>query len=126
MNIIKKIKWFFQRARTGYAYIDHISFFHYVANIMVKGLRDLRDKGEGYPAQLTREEWQAKLTRWINAFESAREEWNWGYTHLKDGQYTEGKVKEEMEEGSRLYEEKHKKFIEDLKDIWEWYFYLWR
>lgn len=58
-----------ERAERGWSREDTWSFDTYLAGIIAGGCRALAQRGNGYPPQLTPEEWSAILNRIADAFE---------------------------------------------------------
>lgn len=80
MNLIKKLKWFYQRGKTGYADCDWWDFHSYLCDIIVAGLTDLKEKDHGCPNEYRntdaeREEckkWTETLEEIIDGFEAGK------------------------------------------------------
>lgn len=66
---IRRVKWFIQRGRRGYADCDLWSLDSYLARMLPQALRQLRDTSHGYPQDLTFEEWDMILTQMAEGFE---------------------------------------------------------
>lgn len=61
-NFPRKVKWFIQRGKRGYADCDLWNFDTYLEKIISKGLRELSRTTHGYPVSYeTFENWQAQL-----------------------------------------------------------------
>jgi len=60
--IPRKIKWFIQRGKRGYADCDLWNFDTYLEKVLSKGLRDFAKNASGYPGGFdTFENWQVQL-----------------------------------------------------------------
>lgn len=61
-SIPRKIKWFYQRGKRGYADCDLWNFDTYLEKVLSKGLRDFARNSSGYPDSFdTFENWQIQL-----------------------------------------------------------------
>jgi len=71
MNIFKEIKYFIQRGRRGYSDSDTWDFDDYLADVISKGLKVLKDNLHSYPVEFeTIEQWQEILDSIIDGFEA--------------------------------------------------------
>ena len=72
---LKDLYWdahgFIQRGRRGYAGYDTWEFCDYLAAIICPVLKRFRERGHGYPSEITAEEWDAILTEMIAGFEAS-------------------------------------------------------
>jgi len=69
----KKIKWFIQRGRRGWADCDTWSWDSYISRVNIEGLKFLKENKHTYPNNLTPELWGEKLDIMIRGFESSLE-----------------------------------------------------
>lgn len=72
---IKRIKWFVQRGKRGYADCDWWCLHSYLIDIILPMLKQLRTKNMGYPGfgqASTPEKWEALLGEMIEGFEIAK------------------------------------------------------
>ena len=71
---LKKIKWFYQRGKRGWADCDWWCMDMYLTSIILPMLKQLRENSIGYPGYSsckTPEQWDNKLDTMISAFEAA-------------------------------------------------------
>ena len=136
-NIFRKIIWFYQRGRHGWADCDVWNFDYYLADIIIAGVRRLRG-GLSCPSELlgkdyfdlkdkkekrlredkAHEEWEQILEDIAQGFEAFKElglKTVW-YKRLKDG-----RQKLDLERERILY----KKVKKGLQLFAEWYMALW-
>lgn len=74
LDLKYKLRWpkcWYQRAKNGYSYMDVWNLFHYMSNIMIPALEDLKVNGHGFPANQTIEEWNSNLDIMIEGFKAA-------------------------------------------------------
>ena len=92
-EIFRKIKWFFQRGRRGFADVDVWNMDWYLEHLILNMLKQLRETKHGYPSCFeTSEEWDEEFDKMIYYFEEAFED-----TCSKQNKYEE----EYMEELSK-------------------------
>lgn len=72
-NFPREVKWFLHRGRHGWADPDTYHFSHYLSGIIPEGVARIRERAQGYPADLSPDEWQTILLRIETAFRSAHE-----------------------------------------------------
>lgn len=65
----KKIRWFFQRAKRGWAECDMWGMYCYLGKVISGMLKELKENEVGYPAGMTEEEWDQKMRDMIRGFE---------------------------------------------------------
>lgn len=67
----RKVKWFIQRGKRGYADCDLWDFDTYLEKVMSKGLRDFADRTQSFPDYRypTFEDWQTALREIANLIE---------------------------------------------------------
>ena len=65
------LRWYHQRATRGWADCDWWGMDGYLCEIIVPMLYELRYRRSGHPANLTSEQWDAKLDEMIQAWEAA-------------------------------------------------------
>jgi len=66
--MFSKLKYFIQRGKRGYSDRDLWDFSSYLADMVSKGLRQLRKESLGYPIMLTEKEWNIILDKMIAGF----------------------------------------------------------
>ena len=71
----RKVQYFIQRGRRGYADCDAWNLHGYLSSWMPDALRQLRD-GNAYPYPLTAKLWEEKLTTMIEGFEALQRQEN--------------------------------------------------
>ena len=69
--IPKRIKWFFQRAKRGYADCDLWEFGAYISGVIKDALEDFRKKTTGNPSNITYKKWLEILDNMIYSFDIA-------------------------------------------------------
>ena len=57
----RKVKWFIQRGRRGYADCDVWDLGDYLMTMLPEALKQFRENMGGYPPDMTFEEWESKL-----------------------------------------------------------------
>lgn len=67
-NIPREIKWFFQRGIRGYSDKDVWSIDIWFKSIIIPMLEQLKETKQGYPIDMTEEEWNLTLNNMINYF----------------------------------------------------------
>ena len=68
--IPKEIRWKYQRMKQGYSTADTWSFGHYLSNVIIGGVKELRDRNFGYPCGLDSKRWKEILNKIIKTFEN--------------------------------------------------------
>jgi len=96
-------RWARQRAERGFSDADCWSLDHYLATIIAGALRQLRKASAGYPADLTKERWDAILAKMTRGFEAVDQ-------HLFD---------------PGLTEEEQRQFRRSMQLFRRWFFDLW-
>uniref|UniRef100_A0A6M3L9K3 Uncharacterized protein n=1 Tax=viral metagenome TaxID=1070528 RepID=A0A6M3L9K3_9ZZZZ len=69
--MIKRIKWFFQRGKRGWADCDWWGMDYYLVSIILPMLKELKTNQHGHPCEVTEEEWNNILSEIIEGFEAA-------------------------------------------------------
>lgn len=64
----RRIKWFFQRGMRGYSDEDVWSIDIWFKSIIIPMLEQLKETKQGYPIDMTEEEWNLTLNNMINYF----------------------------------------------------------
>lgn len=106
----RQLRWFWQRGRRGYSDQDVWNFDTYIAGIIGRGVRDLRECGHGHPDDImTEEEWHSILDRISGPLltYSDGDKWRDGYTY-----------EEEMRRYDAAREAMHL-FAEHLGGMWD-------
>jgi len=70
-DIIKEIKWFFQRAKRGWADCDVWCAYAYLGKVIYNMLIKIKEEQLGYPVRYTQEEWNNILNKMIEGFKLA-------------------------------------------------------
>src|SRR5437879_5195919 len=65
------VKWWWQRARRGWADCDLLNFDEYLAKLIVGSMTRFKTNHPTYPADMSAEEWAAKLDEIIAGFQAA-------------------------------------------------------
>lgn len=76
----KRVKWFIQRGRRGWADCDTWDLDHYLAVVMAGSLEYLSDFSLGYPPEYTWETWQKELRKVAKGFRDYHDPWKFGDT----------------------------------------------
>lgn len=71
---LKRIKWFFNRGKNGWAVEDTWNFELYLADVISQGVRHLKEHNNGTPVPFSHEEWQEVLEKMAQGFEAAKEQ----------------------------------------------------
>ena len=80
MSIFRDIKWFIQRGKRGYANCDYWNFFDYLTDIIIAGLKDLKQHQFGCSSELYDKnrkdnecwKWEELLQEMIDGFEASK------------------------------------------------------
>ena len=107
---IKRVRWFIQRGRRGYADCDWWEMDSYLTRIILPMLKRLRNESMGYPGYgqaSTPEKWKSLLDEMIECFEIAQRIDGWDYDLYNDSLAD-----------IKLFEKKMKVFT-------RWFFALW-
>ena len=67
--IPKRIKWFFQRAKRGYADCDLWEFGTYISGVIKDALEDFRKNSTSYPGHITYKKWLEILDNMVYSFD---------------------------------------------------------
>ena len=109
----KRIKWFIQRGRRGYADCDWWDMDAYLIGIILPMLKRLKADNMGYPGYgqaSTPEKWDALLDEMVEGFTIAQK--------IMDDNYPLEQFIELQAQDRKLFEKKAKIFI-------KWFFHLW-
>ena len=101
-RIPRRIKFYCQRAKRGFADEDLWSLDYFLAGVISKSIRELIKQKRGYPAEMTEEEYDGKLMKIVEGFE--------GYLKWEDNGLSILKFEGEPEDGSQ------NKFDDLIKD----------
>ena len=128
---LRRIKWFFQRGKRGWADCDTWGVDYHLAKIVPEMLRHLQENAHGYPgygAASTPGKWYDLLEEMIEGWEAAKricdDEYvdkvqpNWFENGEKLTKKTFDKCHEMQQEDQKLFEKKMKIFT-------KWFFHLW-
>jgi len=115
----REIKWFIQRGKRGYADSDLWSLDYYLSGWLPDALRELKKIQNGYPASLTRKEWDKILDEMIEGFEIANGQ--------DDIYCIEANGKPILAHGGNInkYKKLEKKRIKKMELFVKWYRNLW-
>ena len=92
-RIPRKIKLYCQRAKRGFADEDLWNLDYFLAGVISKSMRELIKQKHGYPAEMTEEEYDRRLTKIAEGFE--------GYLKWEDSNLSILKFEGEPEDGSQ-------------------------
>jgi hypothetical protein len=128
---LRKIKWFYQRGKRGWADCDTWCIDYHLAKIVPEMLRHLQENAHTYPGcdeASTFGKWYDLLDEMIDGWEAAKRvcdddyvnkiQPNWFEKDEKLTKKTLDKSCEMMKEDQKLFEKKAKLFI-------KWFFHLW-
>lgn len=136
-NIFREIKWFIQRGLRGYADCDVWCFDYYLANIISKGLKDLKKTKKSIPTKIFNkykkenksiQAWSNILDSIINSFKIAKAIINFDIIYIDPQNKDFNKKKKQMTKiGLKVMSKKDaykfKKglnlFIEHFFDFWD-------
>jgi len=118
----RRLPCFFHRGKKGYSYIDTWSFDAYLCDVIIGGVRLLKDNLHGAPPDLFDDDaenptwkWEERLDKIIEGFEAGKS--------LIDCDYMEGCYeREEWEPKQKVLDDK---FNEGMKLFKEHFFSLW-
>jgi hypothetical protein len=69
-QMLKEIKWFFQRVFRGYSYVDLWNLNDHLSSVIHKRLLAFKKmKRHGYPSDTTEEEWETSINDMLQAFD---------------------------------------------------------
>jgi len=140
---IRRLKWFYQRGKRGWADCDWWGMDYYLVDIILPMLKELKEKTHGYPGTdeaSTPEGWDNVLIQIIEGFEAAKRVLNDEYLDEIQPDWFKGYDKKlSMEENfskSIITEESHKEWARRIKadqELFEsrmplftkWFFALW-
>jgi len=109
----KKVKWFYQRGKRGWADCDWWDMHSYLIHIITPMLKELKEKnygGLGYGKASTPEKWEALLGEMIEGFEAA--------DRIIESEYPMDSYLEDQKKDIKVFETKMKIFT-------KWFFHLW-
>jgi len=126
---LKRLKWFYQRGKRGWADCDWWGMDYYLVGIIIPMLRRLRASQMGHPVGLTEEEWGARLGEMIEGFEAAQRVLEDEYYKEVSGDSIEaiknatpGEIRKWGElnlADQKLFYKKGKLFIKWFFDLWD-------
>lgn len=128
---IKWIKWFFQRGSRGFADCDWWDMHSYLVHIIVPMLKEIKEKGIGYPGYgeaSTPEQWNASLDEMIEAFEAAGRVIDDEYYKEVSGDSVEAinnASRKEVRKWFKLSKADQKLFQKKIKIFTKYFFSLW-
>lgn len=116
-NIFREIKWFFQRGKRGWADCDTWSLDHYITSWMPEALKYFKENCHGYPANISREEWDNILKEMILGFKADREKDNLmdSYIFHKDVE----RYKKLIDEQEEIRTKGMNLFVKYYNDLWD-------
>jgi len=109
----RRVKWFYQRGRRGWADCDWWGVDDYLVGIILPMLKQLKEYEHGYPGYgkaSTPEKWDKLLDEMIEGFEAAK--------RITDDNYNLTTYLVDFEADRKLFEKKARIFI-------KWFFHLW-
>lgn len=128
---LRKIKWFFQRGKRGWADCDTWGLDHYLARIMPEMLRYLQENLHSYPGYdeaSTCGKWYDILEELIEGWEAANRVCDDEYYKQVSGDSIEAignATRKEIREWHRLSVKDRKLFEKKMKLFTKWFFHLW-
>ena len=128
---IKKIKWFFQRGKRGWADCDWWDMHSYLVQIITPMLKELKENNCGYPGYeeaSTPEKWESLLGEMIEGFEAASRVIENDYYKEISGDSIEAIThapREEILKWSEMASNDQKLFRQKSKIFIKWFFNLW-
>ena len=140
IDAYREIKWFIQRGKRGYADCDVWGFDYYLSNIIVNGIKDLKEQVHGVPSDISRkmgESHSSDLKKSIKEWKRILGEIQWTFeTSTKICENNWILIKDERTRGTYKKLEKDKNFrvmtkeeCKRYKNGWklfqQYYFNLW-
>ena len=126
---IRKIQWFIQRGKRGWADCDWWGMDYYLISIILPMLKELKKNQHGHPADLTEEKWNKILDEMVEGFEAAEralnDEYvdkfqpNWFESNEKLTKETLNKCLEETIKDQKIFKEKMKVFVKYFFGLWD-------
>jgi len=110
VEILRKIKGFWQRGRRGYADCDVADLDQYILSWLPGALRHMRDTTVSFPSDLSKEEWHKILTEMADRLAVGTLEYY--YCMVGSDKRDEKSIEKEFEEGMRL-------FCLWFRDLWD-------
>lgn len=74
-DILREVKWAWQRVSRGYDDRLYWGMDEYLDPIIIAGLKNLRNNGNGYPCLLSQKKWNSILDIMITAFQTDKYEY---------------------------------------------------
>jgi len=126
---LKRIKWFIQRGKRGWADCDWWSMNYHLVGIIVPMLKTLKEKSMTYPGckgASTPEEWNTVLDTMIEGFEAAKRVIDDDYCSIVSPGFPEKKAtRKEVMQWVKMNKEDQKIFKKKSKLFIKWFFDLW-
>ncbi len=126
---LKKVKWFFQRGRRGWADCDWWDMGGYLVGIILPMLKELQQYQHGYPGYGdadTPEKWDAILEQMILGFEAgervSKDEY---FMETNADILTRKPTQDEVKTWGKKSKADQKIFNDGLKLLTKWYWALW-
>lgn len=130
-NWIKKIKWFIQRGKRGWADCDAWSFDGYLCDIIIAGVSHLQKNMQGCPSELYDEsstnnecwKWKEKLEEIIQGFEAGKQLMNHNFMRWDEREEDDllewNMDTEKRDQLSRKYKRGITVFSEYFLNLWD-------
>jgi hypothetical protein len=128
---LRRIKWFFQRGRRGWADCDTWSIMDYLSRITPEMLRHMQENAHGYPGYGK----ARTFGRWIDLLEEMIEGWEAAQRVCEDDyvdrvqprwfEKGEKLTKKTLNKTMRMSKRDQKLFEAKMKIFVEWFFHLW-
>jgi len=128
---LKRLKWFYQRGKRGWADCDWWSMDYYLAGIIIPMLKELKANTISYPGvrdASTPEKWDALLDEMIEGFEAAQRVLEDEYYKEVSGDSIEAirnATPGEIRKWGELNLADQKLFYKNGKLFIKWFFDLW-
>lgn len=134
----KRVKWFIQRGKRGYADCDWWNMNYYLVGIIIPMLNDLKKNKHGYPCNghfrkpnevcNCDEKWSEHIDEMIEAFEAARRVQEDDYYMEVSGDSVDAirnASRKEVRQWAAMSRTDQKLFDKKIKVFTKWFFRLW-
>lgn len=99
----RKVQWSYQRVTRGYSDLDSWNLNSFVAGVVAGVVKQMRENGFGYPADLTEDEWQDILLKIEDGFRAATDLYEMNYDGRKEADALEATFREGMDLFSKWF-----------------------
>lgn len=113
---LRRIKWFFMRAKNGWAPCDTWSLDAYLSSWMPEALRYLKKNRNGFPSNSSDKEWEDILEKMALGFEASRKQDD---IELGKGEGAVDEYKKKMDELEAIRKEGMNLFVEHYDALWD-------